>query len=450
MKKIFLISFFLFGVNITQAREVTKTVQAQFIGDLSSNNLVATDITPITQDCKALLQGDCFFLTEDGQKINGFALGGGDIRDVTALRGLPFSARFDTTPRRVELINELGTKTIVNFKVIGIGFQVNSSYQNAHWYTFENTFTHADGTTWPSGADENIVPEGDCKTLYTTGYVTAKAFRTFWLAKNTEGMANCYAKNAFWSTASNAIPNYQAIGPYFLYSITTEAVTGLEPGKYTSITPLRYTVGVGKQLDPFQGTFISLVPSIYVPVPDSVSININLTIEHSVKISGIENKIKLYPGTSVSWNKWFQIRTPLKNDVHFRMASTGPIRLSVLCKDATTSNGDCALLRRNPSGTIEPGTVDPTDTNKYGVELKINLAGFRNYYTKEPIQNYILKPSTSALGSKPTSSLTLEPLTTNSNPGSIDIKTLPGVAELMEAGRTYAGSITLVIEPGEI
>lgn len=441
------------SVNAVHAKEVTKTVYAKFTGDLKSNNLVAIDETVMTQPCSNSAQGDCYFLL-GGKKINGFALGGYDGYDVSAISGVlnSVSAAFDTTPRSVVLINANGKTTNAYFRIIGIGFQINAPYLGGFAYSFDRVFMFPEGGAWPGTTNLALSAGGDCSSIGTFHYsYPGRAFRTFWVANKSVGRVNCFATNAVWSNLPNAKLAYEGIGPYFLYEITTDSVTRLEPGLYESITPIKYSVGSGKDIEPFSGVYRNPEwPNSYGPVPDMVSVNVKLNVEHAVYVSGMVSKLKLYPGTTLSWERWKQIRTPLKNDLHFRFASTGPVRVSVVCKDAYTQEGDCALLRRLPSSSIEPGAVDGTDSTKYGISIKLNLPGFVNYYTKETIQNYLLKPSTSPIGSMPSSSLTIEPLTTETQPATFDISTLPDVSRLLEAGRTYAGTVTFIIEPGTI
>lgn len=449
MKFFIFFIFFNLSISLAHALDVTKTIKASFIGNLSSPELVAVDDTVMTQPCSSSSQGDCYFFY-GGKKINGFSLGGVDRNDVTALKGIPngLSARFDTTPRAIDVINESGRVAKVYLRIIGIGFQLNGAYDGGIFYKFDRIIAYPNGSPWPNNAQVDLVAGGDCSSIGTYHYVTGAAFRTFWRTAKREGMANCYATNAMWSNVANAISAYQAIGPYFLYELTTDKVTSLEPGMYKSKSPVVYSIGAGKDIEPFSG--VSGTQPGYARVPERVNINIELFIQHSIYVSNLVNKLKLYPDSSLSWERWGKIRTPLKNDIHFRFASTGPIRLSVFCKDAYTQEGNCALLRRQPSNSIEPGAVDSSDEKKYGIDIRLNLSGFINYFTKESIQSYLLIPSTSPIGATPSSSITIEPITTVPQPGSINISTSPGVSETMAPGRTYSGTITLVVEPGSI
>lgn len=419
--------------------ETNKYVIAEFSGLLGSPSNVAKDITPITISCRSWSQNDCYEMIDE-QKVNSFGTGEATSQDldIQAMIGEPFRIKFDAATRPVSLVRSDGVAVQAYFKIIGVSFQVNAPF----W----NTFAYQDGTSWPMTAP-SVLFGGDCsrsESFIVTGS-RDQSIRVF-AYSDKEGVAVCPASNMYYKPKSSANYKYTGQNAFFLYRLTTDDVRAMEPGIYNTTAPLRYTIGQGKNIDLYEGNITRDT------MPTAHNVNIQLKVSHDMRITGSVSSIKLYPGTAMSWERWRRERTPLKNDIHFRMASTGPARISVFCKDAITGSGECALRRRLPSTTATPGAIDPADSKLYGIKLFLTVAGYKEYYSNKDLQMLELKPSTRLATSsvEPTSSITVVPTTSESMVGTVNIETLPGVSEMMENGRTYAGTITMVFEPGVI
>lgn len=444
-------SFLFIGQSI--ANETNKQVFATFSGKLNDASNVATDVTPNLVNCMAWSQDDCFIILSSGEKVNSFGTGGASSQNLKVTPGMvgrPFTVKFDASTKPVVLTRSDGMKVDAYFKVIGVSFQINAVAWGAFSYKLENIFTYPDGTSWLAngGTYPTIQFTGDCTTgnSFVTPSSNNLSMRIFTYT-NKEGFAICPSTNMYFNPAAPTNGDkYNGQNAFFIYRLTTDDVRKMEPGVYTTSVPIRYTIGQGESIDLYEGTVTQST------LKTAHNVNIQLTVTHDIKITGSVSKIKLYPGTPVNWEKWKITRTPLSNDIFHSLASTGPVRVSVFCKDYITAGGLCAMRRRLPNDVSDVGAVDPSDSRLYAVKLFLTQAGFVDYYTRDSIQNVELTPSTVLPTSTraPTSSVTIVPLGSYSNPGSLLIMTAPNVAESMESGRTYAGSITLVFEPGQI
>ncbi|MFQ2293905.1 hypothetical protein ACK323_20630 [Aeromonas enteropelogenes] len=436
-KVLFFLGVMLLPLTVYSA-ETNKNVYAQFTGLLGAPSNVAEDVTTGLVSCASWSQNDCYAMV-DGEKINAFGTGPATSQDLIITPGMvgqPFRVKFDSQTRPVDLFRADGAVVRAYFKIVGVSFQVNG---NPPW----ETFSYSDGTPWTSSPPD-IIFGGDCTKSSSHAMDAQNKHIRIYAHSNKEGISDCPASNMYYNPLS--VSYYTGQNAFFLYRLTTDDVRAMEPGTYTTRVPVRYTIGQGENIDLYEGRITRNT------LPTAHNINITLEVSHDMRITGSVSSVKLYPGTAMSWERWRRERTPLKNDIHFRMASTGPARISVFCKDAITGSGECALRRRLPSTTATPGAIDPADSKLYGIKLFLTVAGYTEYYSGKDLQMLELKPSTRLATSsvEPTSSITVVPTTSESMVGTVNIETLPGVSEMMENGRTYAGTVTLVFEPGVI